>query len=142
MKVVRGGVFETNSSSMHSIHISKTLKTYDTIVPNDNGDIILTGGEFGWEEEKYYDSLTKANYCAVDTQFDNDKRAMLEEVIKSHTGAKRVIINISDKYYSGNYSYIDHESHGTSHEAFESEETLKEFIFNPKSYLKTDNDNH
>lgn len=142
MKVIRNGVFETNSSSMHSIHIARAAKTYDTIAPNGDGDIVLTGGEFGWEEETYYDSLTKANYCAVDTEGDADKRAMLEKVITEHTGAKRVVFDIKVDWRELGYSYIDHRSAGTSHDAFDSEEVLKEFIFNPKSHLRTDNDNH
>lgn len=144
MKVTREGVFETNSSSMHSIHIARAAKTYDTIAPNGDGDIVLEGGEFGWEEETYYDSGTKANYCAVDTEGSAEKRTMLEKVIKDHTGAKGVIFKIKTDWNGGGYgnSYIDHQSDGTSHEAFESEEVLKEFIFNPKSHLRTDNDNH
>jgi len=142
MKVIREGVFETNSSSMHSIHIARAAKTYDTIVPNDQGEIILTGGEFGWEQETYRGSTTKANYCAVDTEGNPELRATLEKVIKDHTGAKSVVFDITTDYSGDYHSYIDHESVGTSHEAFESEETLKEFIFNPESCLITDNDNH
>jgi len=59
---------------------------------------------------------------------------MLEEVIEEVTGATEVLFNLSD-------SYIDHQSHDVVGKAFESKETLKEFIFNPKSVLRTGNDN-
>lgn len=142
MKVIRQGVFETNSSSMHSIHIASNAKTYNTIIPNQDGMIVLNGGEFGWEEETYHDSLTKANYCAVDT-IDNDAlRERLTSVLKAHTGAREIVYNIVHDWNEDNNSYIDHQSIGTSHDAFLSEQMLKEFIFNPMSYLRTDNDNH
>jgi hypothetical protein len=136
MKNIRSSVFETNSSSTHSISISKdSYGILETIVPNDNGIIILIGGEFGWEWEKYNDALTKANYCAVD---NINNRDMLIEVIKEHTGAKDVVIAIDESW---NSSYIDHQSEGTSNEAFKTKETLKNFIFNSKCYLFTGNDN-
>lgn len=143
-KKIRKGVFETNSSSTHSISIAvgNNEGLLDTIVPNEDGVIVLTGGEFGWEIEEYNDAITKANYCAID-QLNNDERVeMLKRVIKEQTGAKMVTSIISDDWDNGDYSYIDHQSVGTSDEAFESEEKLREFIFNKNSILYTDNDNH
>lgn len=44
MKNIRNGVFETNSSSSHSISILNNCNgMYDTICPNDDGNIILEG---------------------------------------------------------------------------------------------------
>jgi hypothetical protein len=127
---------------MHSIHIASGKKAYSTITPDENGQIVLRGGEFGWEVKAYRDPLTKANYAAVDTIGNEVLRAMLIEVIKNHTGAKDVIFDISEDYDKSNYSYIDHQSMGTSLDAFESEQKLKDFIFYPDSVLITDNDNH
>lgn len=143
MKKIREGVFETNSSSTHSISIaSGKCKMIDTIFPDENGDIVLNGGQFGWEIREYNNAITKANYCAID-QFDNlDRIKMLSEVILEQTGAKRLILDFTNNYKDKNYSYIDHQSEGTSNEAFESKEILRNFIFNPESVLYTDNDNH
>src|ERR1035437_5327565 len=121
MKIIRHSVFETNSSSSHSISIADKCEVYQTIYPNGDGEIILEGGDFGWENDFYSDSWTKANYCAQDGIDDE----MLERVIKNHTGAKKVIINLGD------YCSIDHQSIGTSEAAFESDETLKRFLFSP-----------
>lgn len=135
---IRHAVFETNSSSTHSISISQPfcLKMMsDTIFPDSEGKIFLSGGEFGWEEESFTDALTKANYCAVDVQNDPAKLAMLTRVIAWHTGAKEIVYRLGD-------SYIDHQSCGTSKEAFQDEYSLRSFIFNPNSELRTDNDNH
>jgi len=134
---IRKSVFETNSSSTHSISIeSGDVKLYSNI--NHNGIIVLSGGQFGWEEETYNDPMTKANYCAQDWFEDNQKMEMLVEVIKNHTLADEVIFDLE----SLNDGFVDHQSSGTSIEAFDSHEKLRDFIFNWDSVLTTDNDNH
>ena len=65
MKTIRKNCFETNSSSTHSLCIT-TEDKYLQLVPNSDGSIVLTGGEFGWGWDKFNDPLTKANYCALD----------------------------------------------------------------------------
>jgi hypothetical protein len=154
----RHGVFETNSSSTHSISIHASSDgVYDTLPVNDDGVVHLRGGSFGWEWNRYNDAETKANYCAIDahsrycekdyneTPFSDEVIAarvqMLKEVIMEVTGAKDVVFDFSTEYNRSNWSYIDHQSYGTSFDAFESKEALKEFIFNPKSVLRTGNDN-
>lgn len=138
---IRHGIFETNSSSSHSISINESTFLYDSIAPNKDGHIILHGGQFGWAWEKFDDCLTKANYCAVHASHSEDLTRRLKNVIKEHTGAKDVIIVASEDYNHANWSYIDHESLGTCDVAFKSDETLKNFIFNRKSILYTGNDN-
>lgn len=150
MKNIRHNVFETNSSSTHSISISeKANGIYDTIVPDDNGVIVLNGGEFGWAWNKYNDSLTKLNYVAIYALFQisignakEDIKNLLIEVVKEHTGAKEIIFNFSTTdTEDNNYSYIDHQSTDAAKDAFYSKEYLKDFIFNPNSWLFTGNDN-
>jgi hypothetical protein len=144
---IRKNVFETNSSSSHSISISGSNK-FEPIVPDHNGNIYISGGQFGWDEEEYDDFYNKANYCAVDkyTQNDADGIDMLRKVIMQYTGAKKVVFYFDPENSTSindyNLPYIDHQSIGTSDEAFESEETLKQFLFDSNSYLMIDNDNH
>ena len=139
--VTRQSAFETNSSSTHSITINKNNVLFDSITPDALGTISLFGGEFGWEWEIYDDPITKANYCAVDALGDEEHTEMLIRVIKLHTGAKEVKILASGDYEHVNRSYIDHQSKGTSLEAFSDDDTLKNFIFNRRSKLFTGNDN-
>ena len=88
----------------------------DTIYPDQDGRVILIGGEFGWGWFKHNDALTKANYAAQDA-VDYD---LLSEVIKEQTGASEVIFkDMSD-------GYVDHQSYGT---APRTKEELKNFIF-------------
>jgi hypothetical protein len=146
MQNIRHGVFETNSSSCHSISISEDSDgLMDVIYPNGDGKIELEGGEFGWQEEEFNDALTKANYCYIDNFHYQDRLDRLVKVISDQTGVKKenIVLNASLDYSTTrNWSYIDHQSAGTSFEAFESDEKLRQFIFNPKSILRTDNDNH
>lgn len=141
MKTIRSACFETNSSSSHSISIADVIQYDDTISLNNDGNIVLTGGEFGWGVEDYNDALTKANYCAVDCLGDELKMKKLISVLKEMTGAKEVIFDISDDYRKSNYGYIDHQSVGTSNDLFFCDNGLKDFIFCSSSTLLISNDN-
>lgn len=138
MKNFRTSVFETNSSSTHSVSIYAATKgLYDTIPPNEEGVIHLEGDDFGWEWQSYNDSLIKANYAAIFSRKSPVYRDMLIEVIKDHTGAKEVTF--------GEAGYIDHQSDlsegGDAIKAFDTPVTLKNFLFHPESWLFTGNDN-
>jgi len=147
--LVRQNCFETNSSSCHSLSISDNKNVLlQTIIPDEQGNIILTGGQWGWEQDYYNNALSKANYCMQDIfdyaygtkedRTDQSKWQMLQKVIKDQTGA----IEVSYDFDQLSDGYIDHQSSGITEEAFKSEEELKQFIFNPQSYFETDNDNH
>ena len=141
MKTIRHGVFETNSSSSHSISISRlTDGIYDTIPPDKNGIIKLSGGQYGWEWETYSLSIDKANYAATFAKDSKEQLNILAEVIKDHTGARKVKYDFGTDDYC---AYIDHQSAATetSAEFFNSKKSLKDFLFNPKSYVRTGNDN-
>ena len=138
---IRKGVFETNSSSSHSISIATADKQFvlDTsFMPEGDGVLRLFGGEFGWEWNKINDANTKANYCAVYAYHDYYKSEMLKEVLLEQTGAREVDFSF-DKEGCGNY--IDHQSYDVAKEAFANKETLRNFIFNLNSWLFTGNDN-
>lgn len=140
MKKIRHNVFETNSSSSHSISLSDTT-TYTSITPNEEGQIVLNGGEFGWGYESYTDPESKASYFAVDNFHNKARLAMLERVVIEHTGVSSVMYNFSLEYQEKNWSYIDHQSSGTT-DVIKTEQDLKTFIFSRNSILTIDNDNH
>ena len=132
---IRNKVFETNSSSSHSIAICMDSDgILDTIPCTKKGIITIRGGEFGREWVAYNKPRDKASYCASDCKNSPEKIAMLKKVIKDHTGCKTVKIIFDTN------SYVDHESVGNSDEAFVDEETLKNLIFNPESYIFTGSD--
>lgn len=130
---IRRSIFETNSSSSHSITICNDDNfLIETIDVNDDGVIVLNGGEFGWGFEQFDSAIDKANYCAqsfMDTQ-NEVAISNLVEVLIEQTGADEVLINCN--------GYVDHQS---VNEAPTEKESIKSFIFNTKSYLRTGNDN-
>lgn len=141
MKTIRQNAFETNSSSTHSITINEGAEVFESISPDYDGVIRLTGGEFGWGWSKHDDAVTKANYCAVAALDDEFKTKLLIDTIKNHTGALSVEIICTADWDSDNRSYIDHQSYGVAERAFLDEDSLKRFIFDRKSVLFLGNDN-
>lgn len=145
MKKIRKGVFETNSSSTHSLHISSEDKgrLMQTLDMDEEGTVHLYGGEFGWQQDTYHDANSKASYLAIYVQdwtadFERERmRTDLIDVIKKQTGCADVV-------FAEDLGYIDHQSvegHAL-HYLWEDLEEMRQFIFNPDSYLETDNDNH
>jgi hypothetical protein len=122
-KLIRTGVFETNSSSCHSVSIADSTKQFvlDAIYPDKDGIVRLTGGNYGRYFYKTNEAFEKANYAAQEL----GSCQTLIELIKEHTGAYDVLIDNSE-------GYIDHESVGL---VKEDKEFLKNFIFNKNSWL-------
>lgn len=157
MKITRHSCFETNSSSAHTISIEDGVD-YDTIVDwRDTGFYVveLEGCEFGWEIEDYTNPHTKLAYLITDVNYCNEElkerlHRLIAEVFIEHTGLNLVI---EDPVREDGYSfsnYIDHQSIGTAIEAIREDgnsdeqikANIKNFVFNRKSVLHTDNDNH
>ena len=133
-QVIRRAVFETNSSSMHSITVSNKKGVLEILSLDPDG-ITLTidcDQDFGWGMQTHYDATTKAAYCVLDGM-DLD---LLEKVLKDQTGAKVIHYKNEDK---GN---IDHQSYGTAKEELYDYDRVRDFIFNRDSELEIDNDNH
>lgn len=141
MKVTREKVFETNSSSTHSICIAGgeyAPKSFRL----DDGVCEVYPGEFGWEVAEFCSPEIKASYCLTYAKmFDDNARElrMLTDVLMA-AGCERVeFIPNTGEFYE--WGYIDHQSSDVCGRAFESKDALRDFIFNPQSILRTDNDN-
>ncbi len=147
MKVIRRNVFETNSSSTHSIAIANG-ESYivDELILGEDGICRIYPGEFGWEVETYNLACIKASYALTwAKQSDNPEHflGMLQSVIAEQVKTEVEFVSSNSEWYK--WGYIDHQScekgSDVCREAFESLETLRNFIFNPLSKLHTDNDN-
>ena len=137
MVIKRNNVFETNSSSTHSITVidnSRIIENDGTIRADDDGNVYIYLGQFGWEVESYDDNLTKARYALTDNYWSKDTLDLIIEAIKSVIDCKEVIILDEED------GYVDHQSAGTSE--FYSVDEYVNFIFNPNVILNTDNDNY
>ena len=141
MKIsIRKGVFETNSSSTHSISISSEGSPTDSIHVNADGEIRVYG-EFGWEEDDHYESSEKLAYAVIYASRQEDKMQMLKEAVAEHLNIPEVTFR-GDGVKGDDFGYTDHQSFGEVAEAFSSKETLINFIFNPNSFFTTGNDNN
>jgi len=133
-QVTRLNIFETNSSSTHSICIADgPLCTQ--FLP----DLVYTG-DFGWEVEDYYDYEIKASYLLTYAGIygSKDDVEILKKIIEEHTGGP-VEFSIDKEHY------IDHQSLEVAGNLFahpDREELIAKYLFCKDSYLHTDNDNH
>lgn len=144
MKVtIRKGVFETNSSSVHTITIKKNSKR------NYPEELVFEAGEFGWERETYDSPTMKASYlytfiCENLSKSDdliesmNTVKGALEKIaaVLNEVGVKAVFTK------SYGYNYIDHgdELWGFFNDIINDKELLLDYLFGD-SVLETGNDN-
>lgn len=143
MKVIRKGVFETNSSSSHSISISGEDDYYPKA--NDAENIKIYYGEFGWEYKKLNTVYDKLSYIItmIEECYEDYYLEWLKELIEEYLGCDLKVVNLDGFYEKG---YIDHQSHHILDEYFVNnkdkfKEKIKELIFNNKYSIITDNDN-
>ena len=167
MKQIRRSVFETNSSSMHSLTVKGDFN-YDNslsaFIGYDNY-LHITFGQFGWEWEEYNDAYTKLQYlltfiaekfpyeelniwCCeepldMDEIYDKFKTRddfnELNDLIKSELHCNGIWLDEGE-------GYIDHQSHEDyasikdllNHYGISS---MKDFIFDSNVTLRTGNDN-
>jgi hypothetical protein len=156
MENIRKGVFETNSSSSHSISITMGDKgMFDTIKPDSKGKIVLRGGN--WTDPDFIceTSIDKANLVAtyITACGDDKLRERFEALIKEHTGAKEIVYRIRMFYQNGrpatsffspnilsafSYTYdeeADEEKELSFEDILSDDAILKQFIFGKGSSL-------
>lgn len=151
MQNIRKAVFETNSSSSHSL----TMGAGDLVeapFPREilrQGFVELSAGEFGWEWFRYYTPLNKLTYLftqitdgqvpgSIDALCEvSAEAAMLREVVKEYSGCDLRLLKSE--------GYIDHQSArgdgATGLKLFRDKDTLKAFVFGASSCIQTGNDN-
>ena len=154
MHQIRKAVFETNSSSSHSLTLSSIDLVKIPFPPEilRSGMLELSLGYYGWEWFRMYTAKNKIEYLFTQL-FDHDNipegdvqtvtRALREEsarfdslcrVVKEHTGVELVV-------RPGSSGGVDHQSGGVGLEVFESDERLRTFLFSEENYIQTGNDN-
>lgn len=138
-KTIRMGVWESNSSSSHSLSIS----TYETLVYpywNKEKTLYLTQGEFGWEYAVYSDVWSKVKYAyTLAKGWQDSVPKYLEMLLEVLSTIPNVGLILEDDSVDG---YVDHESMDLAEDIFYSKNTLASFLFCSTSKVITDNDNH
>ena len=151
MKIRTGFVSNSSSSSFIVIKPGDRSDLKDTFI----GKTFVSGNgghtEFGWDPEDIYGAFSKINFAFLQSEENPVWRAMLEKVIYEQTGTKAIEWAITSDYNAVGgtqlltWGYIDHQSNaseGSNTELFDSEDALKDFLFNDESFIHTDNDNH
>lgn len=168
MKTIRESVFETNSSSTHSVCIrgkDKKIELKDfyhelrSYIQGDNY-LHVSFGEFGWGPDYYSEPINKLSYVLTMiaqlnnlsgwyTDFTDDYlREEIEKTVEFQEVDNFIknIYNCAGIYIDSFSGYIDHQSYEdyrTLKDFFDDYgTTLEEFIFNPYVELIIDNDNH
>lgn len=141
MKQIRQGVFETNSSSTHSICIAKDV---DPELPK---RIAFRFGEFGWECDTLRSEHEKASYLYTGLfhvgRVEGFKK--ISETLKSkgiEVTAEEPIYK-DDSKWAENSGYVDHgdELGPFLDDVCSDEGKLLRFLFSDLSFIITGNDN-
>lgn len=170
-RVIRRSVFETNSSSVHSISITNSDIKKSNLEVNDDGYIVVLPGEFGWGIENHRDQSTKLEYlvmmaletegndCATLEQFyDTEGFQEINHEISSYCSCKGIVLEgfnferhsyvTEDKdeiFYITHEGYIDHQScedYLSLKDFLDSYKTnVVDFVFNSGINLHISNDN-
>lgn len=135
--VIRQGVFETNSSSTHSICIPKNNSKYN--IPD---SIYFKHGEFGWDVRELRSINDKASYL-FQALVDNKKIKYFEDMIKYLQNKYPNMEIFHNNINYNDYGYIDH--HDCLLEfidfLFSDMKMIDDFLFSDLSFIITGNDN-
>lgn len=151
---IRRSVFETNSSSSHSL----TVRERDLAqMPFDEqtmrqGVVYVSPDHYGWEWMRYYQPANKIAYLLAQItggdleqgHMDSDEftrflceqypdLALICQTVERHTGC---IVQ-----FQGGECGIDHESQGNGLQTLSDPVELEKLLFSPYSYIETGNDN-
>lgn len=159
MKQIRKSIFETNSSSSHSLVMSKINRGYDFDLPVDeDGVLTIRFGEYGWGPDILRTHIDKLEYWFTDNVpghlrwhtaeeniqewFDKEVQILMHDKWKEQIGiimkkcpqVKSISFKMNDSYYP--FGYVDHESVGTSRCT-----EFENLVFNNGVAVIVDNDN-
>lgn len=161
-QVIRKNLPETNSSSSHSVVICVDPSSLTDTLPMDSEGVIHVPeryNSFGWEYEKYNDPMTKLQYvCGIIWKYKSNRKKvkLLKEIVLGYTGAKNLVFDweedktgnfieedeeVEDYFWNSGAPEIDHNSSDIFPEIMESAKSIKNFIFNSRSWLYLGNDN-
>lgn len=146
MKKIRNKVFETNSSSVHSISIDKSGLEKNSFKLDKNGYIHIDYGSFDKCYELFETQYKKLSYLITccyyiasnsDSVIDTYEFRLIQDAIKKYTNCNGIIID------NKNEPYIDHQSipyDGIKLINVYDEDAIINFVFNKYIRLQTTSD--
>lgn len=151
---VRRSVFETNSSSSHSIIVmnSGQLESKQEILDRMwiyNGKLDIRDNEFGRSPFRIlYNAEDKITYVFAYYANDEEKSREIEDIVKRNL-PEVTSFDFPEEYsyiqkkYFENRGYVDHQSYGLLDRLLSMKNiTLEEFIFNSKYAVVIDGDEY
>lgn len=139
MVKIRKGVFETNSSSTHSICITRNN---DAITLPEK--VVFAGRDFGWEQDIHYDTESKAAYlytaiCQLGDYKMLDKSKLIQFIADTlaDNGVDYEFIEMVDEFYIDHVGELMEFVTSVCH----SKRRLLRFLFSAESFIVTGNDN-
>ena len=134
---IRSSVFETNSSSVHAMIITKGETN-----PSDNA-VNFGFGEYGWEEREYHDVCDKANYfyTAAYDIYGEDIKYRIENVLSKYGIKCRFASPSIGRLFEE--CYVDHsyDAKDFVDAMLDNPDMFVRFLFNEDSFIHTGNDN-
>ena len=141
-KLIRKGVFETNSSSAHSLAFATDISNavYDTVYPDEDGRVVVDCSDYFFarqvpritndtkEKIAFFASLWGESYYD-----DKEKMELLESVIKANSKVREVV------FLGFNYAAIDFKNDFDLPQDFDE---LYRVIFDKNCYLRLMGDDY
>lgn len=155
MLQIRKNVFETNSSSSHSLHITRG----EAAAAPFSAEVLRTGvypvtlGDYHWEWGRYYTLAKKLDYmCSAiaaagkfsECETCDDAREfvpefrILDDLVREKTGVRITLPSVG---HASRGASIDHQSENLPWAVLKDKERLETLLFSEKSYIQTGNDN-
>lgn len=138
---IRSNVFETNSSSVHTITISNNFpQSIDNY-------IFFDRGQYGWEWEIYNSCQDKANYlyeCMIDLFYHDNSLEEKCNRIREELASYKVDCDFAEVNENNIFDgYVDHGSQNEElvNYLLDNPDKLIDYLFNDTSYIATGNDN-
>ena len=150
MRIIRHSVFETNSSSTHSLSLGNGLALCDTLeLPtNDANEVVVELGEFGWGYETLYLQSMKLSYLLTMVAMTEINKETIPEHVSpiefyrstdgfktlndfvqkyGYAGISTEKIGIQWKSYQSDGRYLDISGH-IDHQSCEGYASLQSFL--------------
>ncbi len=151
---IRNKVFETNSSSSHSITVSGTEAADFGLGRETLRDGVIRiecYSDFGWDWTEFHGTTDKIAYMLMQCDPNGFNDGIDDDIIPSlveRNENARWLVDVIHRatgctleFRAGTWAGIDHQSHGEGLELFSDETEMRRFLFSPTSYLQTGNDN-
>ena len=147
MRNIRRKVFESNSSSVHSLTFSSSGRE-ESYLPMKDGYILTDFGQFDRSYRIYDDQESKLSYLVTliyyasgleyESVYNNDYFEMLQEAICKYTGAEGIKILCKKEPYIDHQSVPDYGDINIIN--MYDDDAIIDFVFNKYIALKTDCD--